>query len=74
MTWKDKRITEINKLAKGNSDPETPLGEEVYAIYSSNHATYDEFYKDFLINKEINDAKQLENIYKMMKDNGWNQQ
>jgi hypothetical protein len=27
MTWKDKRITEINKLAKGNSDPETPLGE-----------------------------------------------
>lgn len=71
MSWKDKRIAEINKLTKGNSDPETPLGEEVYAIYDSDHSTYEEFHKDFIANKKINDDIRTKSIYKMMQDNGW---
>jgi phosphoribosylformylglycinamidine (FGAM) synthase-like enzyme len=73
MNWKDKRIAEINKINKGGNAPDTEYGMEVYAIYDSEHESYEDFiqwYKPYIKQLEDSQTKSLKNI---MEGLGWHE-
>jgi hypothetical protein len=73
MNWKDKRIAEINKINKNGNAPDTEYGMEVYAIYDSEHESYEDFiqwYKPYIKQLEDSQTKSLKNI---MEGLGWHE-
>lgn len=58
ISWKDKRITAINKLSKKKgwiSSDTNPYFEQIYAIYESDAKSLFEFKKEMLLKKFTED-------------------
>ena len=74
MSWKDKRINEINVLNKGRTDPNTEYGMEVYAIYDSEHESYEDFKSWYEPHKKQLEQSRTKELKQIIKELGWYEQ